>query len=288
MCGPVVMAAVRSEMDRRGLFGAAGAALLAGAIGARSARATRQATPVGGAVTGQGPVALGSFTAIVDLSHTITPGFPLFPGGTPFELSSLQTYEANGYYGNRISVDEHTATHMDAPAHFDPEGVTADLLPVAGFVAPLAVVDISGRAATDDDAQLAPDDILAWEAANGPLPAGAFVAMFSGWEARLADPATFLNQAEDGTLHFPGFHPDATRLLVDERDIVGIGVDTMSLDFGASADFATHVTALTAGKYGLESLADLGTLSAAGATIIVGGPKHQSASGGPARVFALV
>lgn len=287
MCGPVVMAAVRAEMTRRGLVGVAGGAMVAGALAARPARAAAQgATPV---ARGTGTVALAGFSSIVDLSHTITPEFPLFPGGTPFEMTSLQTYEANGYYGNRIAVDEHTATHMDAPAHFAPEGLTADRLPVAGFVAPLAVIDISAKAATNEDAQVIPDDILAWESANGPLPAGAFVAMYSGWEVRLSDPATYLNADPDpdGGFHYPGFHPDTATLLVEERDIVGIGVDTLSLDFGQSADFLTHLTVLPAGKYGIENLANLADLPVAGATLIVGGPKHVNASGGPSRVFAL-
>ena len=86
---------------------------------------------------------------------------------------------------------------------------------------------------------------------------------------------------------FPGFHPDTAALLGEERDIVGIGVDTVSLDFGASTDFGTHKTVLGAGRYGLENLAALGTVPTAGATIIVGGPKHANASGGPTRVFAL-
>jgi kynurenine formamidase len=290
MCGPVVMAAVRAEMNRRGLFGAAGATVLAGAVGGRSVSAARQgATPVSGSSgTTGGTTTIAQFSSIVDLSHTITPDFPLFPGGTPFELTSLQTFEADGYYGNRIAVDEHTATHMDAPAHFDPDGLTADRLPVAGFVAPLAVIDISGRAANDSDAQVLPDDILEWEAVNGSLPPGAFVAMFSAWESRLSDPTTYLNEGADGGFHYPGFHPDTAVLLVAERDIVGIGVDTLSLDYGQSADFQTHLTVLPAGKYGIENLANLGDLPAAGATVIVGGPKHLNASGGPARIFALV
>ena len=50
---------------------------------------------------------------------------------------------------------------MDAPAHFDADGLSADRLPVERFVAPLAVSDISARAAADPDAQLMPDDVLA-------------------------------------------------------------------------------------------------------------------------------
>jgi Putative cyclase len=100
--------------------------------------------------------------------------------------------------------------------------------------------------------------------------------MYSGWEARLDDPASFINQDGAGVPHFPGFHPDAAALLVNERDIVAIGVDTVSLDFGASTDFKTHLTVLPAGKYGLENLAALATVPPSGATIIVGGAEaHQ-------------
>jgi kynurenine formamidase len=113
------------------------------------------------------------------------------------------------------------------------------------------------------------------------------VAMNSGWEARIGDPASFINAGEDGVLHFPGFHPDAAAFLVEERDITGIGVDTLSLDFGAATQFVTHVTVLQTGKYGLEGLAALASVPPAGALIVVGGPKVVVGSGGPSRVMAL-
>ena len=75
--------------------------------------------------------------------------------------------------------------------------------------------------------------------------------------------------------------------MTEERDIVGIGVDTLSLDVGMSTDFAAHLTFLPAGKYGLELMANLDDVPPAGATLIVGAPKHQGGSGGPARVFAV-
>jgi kynurenine formamidase len=203
------------------------------------------------------------------------------------QIILLRTIQGNGFYKNLLVEDEHTGTHMDAPAHFAPDGTSAERLPVERLVAPLAVIDISSRAASDPDAQLMPDDITAWESQHGQLPAGAFVAMYSGWEARLGDPASFINQDAAGVPHFPGFHPDAAALLVNERDIVAIGVDTVSLDFGASTDFKTHLTVLPAGKYGLENLAALASVPPSGATIIVGGPKHINASGGPTRAFAV-
>ncbi|MDP9364187.1 MAG: cyclase family protein [Chloroflexota bacterium] len=250
------------------------------------------ATPVaGGGTPAAGPLAsptaLGAFTRIQDLSHVHSPTFPMFPGAQQMTINVLVTVEADGFYKNELVLDEHTGTHMDAPAHFVADGLSADALPPQRLVAPLAVIDIAARAAGDPDAQLTPDDLLAWEGAHGPLPAGAFVAMHSGWAARVADAAAFLNQDAAGTPHFPGIHPEAAALLTGERDVVGVGVDTISLDFGPSADFASHLTLLGAGIYGLESLAALDGVPPSGATIVVGGPKHAGASGGPTRAFAL-
>jgi kynurenine formamidase len=87
--------------------------------------------------------------------------------------------------------------------------------------------------------------------------------------------------------HAPGFSEAAARFLVDQRDIVGVGVDTLSLDAAVAPKFVAHLALLGAGKYGLELLANLGTVPPAGATIIVGAPKHEGASGGPIRALAL-
>ncbi len=295
MCSPQVMAKVQDAMTRRRFLGRAGGAGVAVALGTAAltpGRAARQgeatpgvATPAAGPLAS--PAALGGFTRIQDLSHTHSPTFPMFPGAQQMQINLLVTVQDNGFYKNQLVLDEHTGTHMDAPAHFVADAVPADRLPVDRLIAPLAVIDIASRAATDPDARLMPDDILAWERQHGPVPAGAFVAMHSGWEARLVDPATFINQDAAGVPHFPGFHPDAAALLAHERDVVGIGVDTVSLDFGPSTDFGAHINALSAGLYGLENLAALTAVPPVGATILVGGPKHANASGGPTRAFAL-
>jgi kynurenine formamidase len=291
MCSSEIMAHVHEAVTRRELLGRLGAAGAASALGLatlapRGTGAQDVATPAARSLAS--PTALGSFTQIHDLTHVVSPTFPMYPGAPQMEIILLRAIQGNGFYKNLLVLDEHTGTHMDAPAHFAPDGTSADRLAVERLVAPLAVIDISSRAASDPDAQLMPDDITAWEGQHGPLPAGAFVAMYSGWEARLGDPASFLNQDAAGVPHFPGFHPDAAAMLVDERDIVAIGVDTVSLDFGASTDFKTHLTVLPAGKYGLENLAALASLPPSGATIIVGGPKHLNASGGPTRAFAVL
>jgi kynurenine formamidase len=111
--------------------------------------------------------------------------------------------------------------------------------------------------------------------------------MYSGWESRWNNSDDFRNADDDGVMHFPGFHGDAAAFLVEERDIHGIAVDTLSLDYGPSSTFDTHFTILGAGKFGLENVANLAMLKDRQATVIVGVPRWEGGSGGPCRVLAL-
>jgi kynurenine formamidase len=286
MCSPEIMARV-ARVSRRGFVRRTGALGLAtGAVtlgGVRMPARAQNATPMASPIAMNGP-----FTSIIDLSHIWHEDFPMYPGAQQPAIDVLKTIAKDFFYKNQLTLDEHTGTHMDAPAHFADGGATAELLPPQNFIAPLVVIDISDRAASDLDAQGMPDDIKAWEAEYGTLPAGAFVALNSGWAARVDDPQSYINLDASNVAHFPGWHPDTAAMLVNERSIVGIGVDTLSLDYGASADFATHLTVLPAGKYGVENLNRLGEAPANGAWIIIGGPMHKNASGGPARAFAVM
>ena len=279
MCAPHIMQYVRSRLSRRDLFKlAAGSAatLSAGTLAAGLSRAHAQAAP---AMT-------LNIANLADLTHSLSPDFPVFPGFQPMRINTLVTVENDGFYATRWDVGEHTGTHLDAPAHFIAGATTADAIGLEQLIAPLAVIDIAARAEEDPDALLMVDDILAWESQHGELPAGAAVMMYSGWEARLADSAAFVGADEQGVLHFPGFAPEAADFLVSERDIVGIGVDTLSLDHGPSQGFESHLITLGAGKWGLENVANLASIPAAGAHVIVGNLKVAEASGGPVRVMA--
>jgi kynurenine formamidase len=286
MCSPEIMARV-AKVSRRSFVRRSGAlSLAAGAATLGSVTVpvrAQDATPMASPIAMNGP-----FSSIIDLSHTWHEDFPMYPGAQQPAIDVLKTIAKDFFYKNQLTIDEHTGTHLDAPAHFADGGMTAELLPPENFIAPLVVIDITDRAASDLDAQGMPDDIMAWESEHGPLPEGAFVALNSGWAARVDDPQNFINLDANNVAHFPGWHPYAAAMLVNERSIVGIGVDTLSLDYGASADFATHLTVLPAGKYGLENLNQLDAAPPTGAWIIVGGPKHNNASGGPTRAFAVM
>lgn len=228
------------------------------------------------------------FGRVVDLTHTLTPDFPTYFGEKQLTVTPKFTYAQHKFNLNEWTVNEHTGTHMDAPLHFSENGLSADRIPVANLFAPLAVIDIRAKAEGNADAQVAPEDIAAYERRHGAIPDGACVAMLSGWD-RHASGAMFRNVGPDGkTMHFPGFHLEAAKYLMERRTVIGLAVDTLSLDFGPSPDFAVHYAWLPTNRWGLEALANLAELPPAGATIVVGGPKVAGASGGPSRVFALV
>jgi kynurenine formamidase len=276
MCAPIVIQSVREAISRRGFLTTIGGVAAAAAV----------SRPVGAQ---QKPVRLAKgFRDVHDLTHTFSSKTPVFPAFKPIQIKPKFSIPKDGFFANEITIDEHTGTHMDAPAHFVQGSTTADKLPVEQFIAPLAVISIENRAAKDADAVVTVDDVMAWERQHGRLPAGAFVAMLSGWGARIGNADRFLNKDAKGTMHAPGFSEDAAKFLTKERDIVGVGVDTLSLDIAAASKFVAHLAFLGAGKYGVELIANLSTVPPAGATIVVGAPKHEGASGGPCRVYALV
>jgi kynurenine formamidase len=246
----------------------------------------------GFALTGSGLTvprrASADMHSVIDLSHVFSPDVPTY-GGTPGASRVDQvTVEADGFYIQDWTFAEHTGTHMDIPAHFIADGVTVDNYPVELFVSPAVVIDISAKAADDPDATLDVTDVEAWEAANGDIPTGALVCMYSGWESRWGSVEDFRNPDADGVMHFPGFSGEAAEFLVSERDIHGIAVDTLSLDPGPSATFDVHFSILGAGKYGVENVANLSQLMGMSASVVVGVPRWEAGSGGPCRVLAMV
>ncbi len=276
MCAPNVIESVRQQISRRGFLAAVGG------TAASAVAAPAWAQP-------QKPIRLAKgFRDVHDLTHTFSPKTPVFPAFKPVQIRPKFSIAKDGFFANELTFDEHTGTHMDAPVHFVATGLTADTLPAEKFFAPLAVVSIADRAAKNADTLLTVDDVLAWEKRHGRLPGGAFVAMYSGWDSRVGNADRFLNRDAKGTMHAPGFSEEAAQFLAKERDIVGAGVDTLSLDAASASKFVAHTALLGAGKYGVELLANLNSVPPAGATIIIGAPKHEGASGGPVRVYAVV
>ena len=233
-------------------------------------------------------IPLGPDTQVIALPDMFAPS----PGVT---ISQISRYDDKGpgWYWNTITMGEHTGTHFDAPVHWvtgkDLSQNATDTIPVKRFVGPACVIDITRECAADNDFLLTPEHIIGWEASYGRIPQGAWVLLRTDWSKRSG--AAFLNADNDGP-HTPGFHQRASEFLARERDILGVGVETIGTDAGQAGRFTppfpNHTIMHGAGKFGLASLCNLDRLPATGSVVIAAPLKLVNGSGSPLRVVALV
>jgi kynurenine formamidase len=232
---------------------------------------------------------------VIDLTHPFddkTIYWPTSPSA--FELKTLSNGETPGgwfYASNSICTPEHGGTHLDAPRHFSKDGRPADQVPPRQLVAAAAVIDVAAKSASNPDYLLSLDDVKAWEKRHGAIAPGTIVLLRTGWGSRWPDKKAYLGDDTPGDatkLHFPSYGPEAARFLVAERKVGAIGVDTASIDSGASKDFQVHRISAAANVPGLENVAALDQVPETGAWVIALPMKIAGGSGGPLRIVALV
>lgn len=232
---------------------------------------------------------------IVDLTHAYGDDTIYWPTDTRgFRLETLAAghTEAGYYYSaNAFCTAEHGGTHIDAPIHFHEDGQSVDRIPLQNLVGPGIVIDVTEEAAEDPDYRLTRAAIERYEAAHGMIPPGAIVLLRTGWSERWPDVRAYLGDdtpGDAGNLAFPSYGEEAATFLVEERGVVVLGVDTASIDYGRSTNFAVHRLAAARQVAGLENLARLGELPDSGFTVIALPMKIAGGSGGPVRVVALI
>ena len=239
---------------------------------------------------------------VVDLTQPLEPDTPvielpeIFAQSPGLSVERISNYDDAGpaWYWNAITLGEHTGTHFDAPVHWitgrDRANNTTDTIPVSQFVGPACVIDVSKEAAAYNDYLLTREHVQAWEGDHGKIEPGSWLLLRTDWSKREGREA-FLNADESGP-HSPGFHPDCVRFLAQERDVLGVGVETVGTDAGQAGGFdpafPAHTLMHGAGKLGLASLANLDQLPPTGAILIAAPLKLVNGSGSPLRVIALV
>lgn len=237
----------------------------------------------------------------IDLTQTLSPDTPTlvlppeFNQCAGFSKEEISRYDERGvaWYWNNFTVSEHTGTHFDAPVHWasgkDLPNNSTNTIPPADFLASAVVIDMSQQSAADPDYLLTVADIEAWEEAHGCIPPRNWVLLRTDWSKREGE--AYTNRHEDGA-HTPGPTTEAVRFLLEQRDIHGLGVETIGTDAGQAhlldPAYPAHTLIHGAGRYGLQCLENLDLLPATGSIIVAAPLKIEDGSGSPLRVLALV
>ena len=239
--------------------------------------------------------------AVIDLSQPLGPDTPviglppMFAASPGVSIDVISKYDGKGpaWYWNTVRMGEHTGTHFDAPVHWitgrDLPNNTTDTLPIANCIGPACVIDITAGVAKNEDYLLDAAALNKWESVHGRVPRGAWVLLRTGWSSRTG--AAFLNVRDDGP-HGPGFDPATSKILAADRDVIGVGVETIGTDAGQAGrfdpPFPNHNIMHGHGKFGLASLCNLDRLPATGAVVIAAPLKLVGGSGSPVRAIAFV
>ena len=238
---------------------------------------------------------------VVDLTQPLSERTPVLQLPEPFvntpglSRRELSRFDDRGpaWAWSVLEVGEHVGTHFDAPIHWitGRDGDDLASVPAGRLVGPAVVIDKSAEAAADPDYLLTADDVRAFTDEHGPLPAGGWLLLRTGWDARAHDQEAYVN-VEDGRSRTPGPDAECARWLAEETPIVGIGVETVGTDAGSAGGFdppfPVHSHFLGAGKYGVTQLANLAELPPTGAIVVVAPLRLVDGTGSPARVLALV
>lgn len=232
----------------------------------------------------------------IDLSHPLDNSSPYWAGipegsvelcrtvfdwGNPMLECLIQTFKFPGQFG----------THIDFPGHFVKDRELSDAFSVKDCVFPLCVIDVTDKVAADPRYAISAEDIKEWEKANGDIPDGAFVALYTGWSENWPDMDALSGTAPDGSENFPGWSLDALKYIYEVRNAAGNGHETLDTDASKEAartgDLTCERYVLDQGKLQIEVLCNLDKLPATGAVLFAAYPNFIGATGLPVRVWAV-
>lgn len=227
----------------------------------------------------------------VDLTHQINETSPHFPALPALKKQDIFTLK-DGFHVQEFSVVGQYGTHIDAPIHFVEGGRWLDEIDLKDFLLPLYVIDKSQAVAKNPNYELTKEDVLAFEAENGQIEAGSFVAFRSDWSKRWPDQDAIRNLNSQGIQQTPGWSHDALEFLIHERHVKAVGHETLDTDSGRAAAqngrLVEEYYLLEQDIYQLELLTNLDQVPASGSLLAIAFPHWEKATGSPVRAVAII
>jgi arylformamidase len=143
---------------------------------------------------------------LFDLTRPIYSGMAVQPGDPLVLLAAARSHETDGYAVTEICLGSHSGTHVDAPRHFFPGGLTLDRYPLERLVGPALLVDCSQEA---PHAAIEGPFLAECLGAHDPLPPGGIVLVRTGGSLFTIEAAQLLVDLDVGMLGTDSPSPDA-------------------------------------------------------------------------------
>ncbi len=208
---------------------------------------------------------------LIDLTHTIDGGMPVYPESAPPRIRDLGLYPRYGVHVRELTMDGHVGTHLDTPAH---------LFESAANTASLAIDTFLGAAVVVDCTRLGPGESITPDilASVPGIEAQDFILFHTGWSRKWGQAAYF-----EG---YPVCSLALARHLAG-LEIKGVGFDTISIDAVGSTDLPNHKAVLGAGKIIIENLTGLASVVGRPFQLACFPLKIADGDGSPVRAVAI-
>ncbi|MCT4628076.1 cyclase family protein [Halodesulfovibrio sp.] len=209
-------------------------------------------------------------TNVIDLTHTITNGMPVYPGTSAPRIAQSSTVSQNGFAEKELTLCSHVGTHMDAPAHIINNAETLDALPTATFIGSACLLDVSSASAISLDILKKHERTIAQ---------CDFVIFASGHEKYWGTETYFSP--------FPVLDKEAATWLTTQK-LKGVGIDAISFDTMDASELFIHTILLSHGLVLIENLTNLASITESMFTFAALPLKIHESDGAPVRAIAIL
>lgn len=208
---------------------------------------------------------------IIDLTHMIHPGMPVFPGTEGPIFDRANTVEKDGFQEAKITMYSHTGTHIDAPAHMLAGGAYLDDMEISHFVGDATILDFSEEGTTEIDLE----SLKPYEKR---IRNAEFLILKTGWSKYWGDERYFGN--------FPALSEAAAEWLTG-FNLKGIGIDAISIDAMKTTTFAVHKILMPKNIIIIENLTNLEGISKEYFMLSILPLKNKQGDGSPVRAVGI-
>lgn len=210
----------------------------------------------------------------IDLTLTISPSTPTFPGSPKTQFILWSTLKDDGYNLELLFLSSHTGTHLDAPYHFVKNGIKIHQISPERLLGNAILIKIK----KGKNQAITKNDLITFERKNGNIPKHSSIIFHTEWQNYLNRDFYFIDN--------PGLSQSAANYLVS-KEVNLVGIDSPSIDLGKDKTFSVHKILAKNNILIVENLSNLNKIRSKHFDFIILPLKLKDASGSPVRALAI-